>query len=680
MPPGMGICSFTGLEDRTPIMTSFYTINPNGMPDALQIAVEAKNDFLIYDLLMGVAEGRATHRSADSVVTYWKGLCKTFPTMVLVFLSKLQLGEVGRIKFTDTDDVLETKRIIVAGSRNYEEPDIGSFWQSSVYPEEENEKKIKHNQVSPTPSDTVKGEPDFEVLGEEGVMPRVAVAKRVNIPFAALPKELGMLKPLLESEVPPEAFGTPIIRAILAWKWEQFAGRAFAIDCFYHLAQLVFFTTFAIMFTMETKIPCLPTDGIDQRPWMLNRVKEPQVLVRPNTQLHFLSSHAVMLVMHHMTMNVDAELEVCKCVGFLGDREPRQRIMQNLPLRLLHLAVCLQVGMIFEGLSLFVALRNLAKESRQMIAAGSMMKYFSDAWNISHSISYTIIIFILPLNMLSYYFYTCSQNFWRVKALNELIAVEVVLLWSELVHFATGFRQTGYLVRIIEQTIVDIRWFMCLQGVLMMGFGTAFAVLFYGQNCDENGEPTEGVEGATCNPAYSDIFVSMVQMFGLVLGDIGVLDYYNGSSPRPAFTTILLITYEFLVFVVLFNMLIAIMGETFANVKEIEEVEFLHGRAKIICEIEDTMKTQQLENNQLFPKYLHTLELAEDLESVAEALESMKRGGGEIPSRLKSMEAGFDTHLEDLHSEIKTLKSEFALFADSIQSLKDQIASTSVRR
>ena len=292
MPLGMGICSFTGLEDRTPIMASFYTINPNGMPDALQIAVEAKNDFLIYDLLMGVAEGRATHRSADSVVNYWKGLCKTFPTMVLVFLSKFQLGEVGRIKFTDTDDVLETKRIIVAGSRNYEEPDIGSFWQSSVYPEEENEKKIKHNQVSPTPSDTVKGEPDLDVLGEEGVMPRVAVAKRVNIPFAALPKEAGMLKPLLESEVPPEAFGTPIIRAILAWKWEQFAGRAFAIDCFYHLAQLVFFTTFAIMFTMETKIPCLPSDGIDQRPWMLKRVKEPQVLVRPNTQLHFLASRA----------------------------------------------------------------------------------------------------------------------------------------------------------------------------------------------------------------------------------------------------------------------------------------------------------------------------------------------------------------------------------------------------
>ena len=290
-----------------------------------------------------------------------------------------------------------------------------------------------------------------------------------------------------------------------------------------------------------------------------------------------------------------------------------------------------------------------------MIAAGSVIKYFSEAWNILDFISYTIIIFILPLNLMSYSFYACSQNIWRVKGLNELIAIEVVFLWAELVHFAQGFRATGALVRVIERTIVDIRWFMCLQVVLMIGFGTAFTVLFNGQNCDTLDAPPD----ATCNPSYDDIFVSMVQMIGLVLGDISMLDYYEGSSPRPAMTTILLIMYEFLVFVVLFNMLIAIMGETFVNVKEIEEVEYLRGRAEIICSIEDTMAAKRLEDRKLFPKYLHTLELKEDSE-VHDAIESMKGGSEGVPLRLKSLEDGFNIQLETLHNEIQTLKEEFA--------------------
>ena len=294
-----------------------------------------------------------------------------------------------------------------------------------------------------------------------------------------------------------------------------------------------------------------------------------------------------------------------------------------------------------------------------MIAAGSVLKYFSEAWNILDFISYTIIIFILPLNLMSFYLYRCSQNLWMVLGLNELIAIEVVFLWAELVHFAQGFRGTGALVRIIERTIVDIRWFMCLQVVLMIGFGTAFTVLFYGQNCADPDVPD-----ATCNPSYDNIFVSMVQMIGLVLGDIAVLDYYTGSSPRPAMTTILLIMYEFLVFVVLFNMLIAIMGETFVNVKEIEEFEYLRGRAEIICSIEDTMAAKRLEDRKLFPKYLHTLELQED-EEVHEAMESMKGGSEGVPLRLKALEAGFNSQLESLHNEIQALREEFA---DSIHS------------
>jgi len=232
-----------------------------------------------------------------------------------------------------------------------------------------------------------------------------------------------------------------------------------------------------------------------------------------------------------------------------------------------------------------------------------------------------------------------------------------VFLWAELLHFAQGFPATGALVRIIEKTIWDIRWFMVLQFVLMVGFGTAFAVLFYGQNCVD-GEANSEMPGATCNSGYENILVSMVQMVGLVLGDISVMDFYEGMSPRPAMTTILMIIYEFFVFVVLFNMLIAMMSETFVNVKEVEEVEFLRGRASIICSIEDSMAERQLEDKNIFPKYLFTLELEKD-EELDNAVQGMKGGSEVVPLRLKTMEASFNSQLEALTRKIDIIKDDF---------------------
>ena len=291
MPPGIGIYSFTGLEDRTPSISLAEDTSAPVIPDALKMAIEAKDDGLIYDLLMGVAEGKATHRSANSVVSHWQELCESFPTMVLIFLSKLELEDTGLIKFQDIGDKLANTGFIVAGSKNYEEPDIHGFWRSFVYPKAGAEKKAKRNAVAPSPSAPKRNTSGF--ADHEGVIPRAAVTKRVSIPFAVLPKEAGILKPLVESDVPPEAFGTPMIRAILTWKWEQFAGRAFGMECFYHLAQLLFFTSFAIMFTMEQKQECQPGDSPGKNIWMSTRAREqPLVLVRPTTEMHFLASHA----------------------------------------------------------------------------------------------------------------------------------------------------------------------------------------------------------------------------------------------------------------------------------------------------------------------------------------------------------------------------------------------------
>lgn len=86
---------------------------------------------------------------------------------------------------------------------------------------------------------------------------------------------------------------------------------------------------------------------------------------------------------------------------------------------------------------------------------------------------------------------------------------------------------------------------------------------------------------------------------------------------------------------VLFNMLIALMADTFVSVKEKEEVEFLRSRADIICGQEETMTAKMLNSAKVFPRFLHTLELLEDSEFTA-ALRSIQGQGNEVSTAIEN--------------------------------------------
>lgn len=72
-------------------------------------------------------------------------------------------------------------------------------------------------------------------------------------------------------------FGTPIIRALLKWKWEKFARRAFKLECLYHMLQLVSFTSFAILLAYEKQYAC---DEYPEPPGFLERFGNPISIVR----------------------------------------------------------------------------------------------------------------------------------------------------------------------------------------------------------------------------------------------------------------------------------------------------------------------------------------------------------------------------------------------------------------
>ena len=87
-------------------------------------------------------------------------------------------------------------------------------------------------------------------------MPQTCIARRVEIPWIARAGEHGFLKAIVESDCPAAVYGTPVVRAVLQFKWKAYGMRKFATECIFHCLQLLTFTTFALLYSDMSATSC----------------------------------------------------------------------------------------------------------------------------------------------------------------------------------------------------------------------------------------------------------------------------------------------------------------------------------------------------------------------------------------------------------------------------------------
>ena len=124
-----------------------------------------------------------------------------------------------------------------------------------------------------------------------------------------------------------------------------------------------------------------------------------------------------------------------------------------------------------------------------------------------------------------------------------------LLMWAKLLYFLRIYKQTGYLIRMLIQVVIDFKVFFLVLGITICGFANSFMIL---SNGSENNEDL--VNGG---------FVRAFNFaFTLGLGDWDTGVYYESDYPISAWILFYLCT--ILVLIVMFNLLIAIISETFA--------------------------------------------------------------------------------------------------------------------
>lgn len=156
------------------------------------------------------------------------------------------------------------------------------------------------------------------------------------------------------------------------------------------------------------------------------------------------------------------------------------------------------------------------------------------------------------------------------------LAISALLSWLYLLWFLLGFGKTGHLVVMIWKMLMgDMVQFGCLTSVFMIGFSLAFFIAT--TDPIERGPSTFGSKLFDCFHMMTSGFDKEERAGGTLL-------------------TTLLVLYSVLVTILLLNMLIAMMGDTYSKVSEAAQQQWLLERARIIITLEHERSAAERES------------------------------------------------------------------------------------
>jgi len=159
-----------------------------------------------------------------------------------------------------------------------------------------------------------------------------------------------------------------------------------------------------------------------------------------------------------------------------------------------------------------------------------------------------------------------------IESQRVIAALTTLLLWIKVLDWMRLFRPTSFFIRLITETINDIRHFFIIFVVALLMFGVPIYIL--------NLNRSEGTE--IIDQTFGDIWVlnALYNQYMLSLGEFAIDNY--DDQPQVYLCYILFLGATFFTQITFLNMLIALMGDTYGKVMESQETYALQTQRSIM--------------------------------------------------------------------------------------------------
>ena len=236
-------------------------------------------------------------------------------------------------------------------------------------------------------------------------------------------------------------------------------------------------------------------------------------------------------------------------------------------------------AIIYTVISLVIMMIFAALEVADMWKGETPSDYFNSPWNcldmLSISMNYVFLVMFITNLIL-------KESYFGHNLILDIGSWCMFFMWIKVFYWFRLFTTYAKYIKLIIQTITDMRYFFAMVLIIMLSFGN---FMFVANNTLEESPGASYIQREYL-PKKNFNFVNSVlsvYMFG-ALGQFSQQTYIAGYEKYSASAMFILGT--FMVSVVFMNMLIAIMSDTFADVESNKEINTLKEQIAMISDYE----------------------------------------------------------------------------------------------
>uniref|UniRef100_A0A3Q1B065 Transient receptor ion channel domain-containing protein n=1 Tax=Amphiprion ocellaris TaxID=80972 RepID=A0A3Q1B065_AMPOC len=225
-------------------------------------------------------------------------------------------------------------------------------------------------------------------------------------------------------------------------------------------------------------------------------------------------------------------------------------------------------------------------EIKQMWDSG-FEDYIDDWWNLMDFIMNSLYLATISLKIVAYAKYNGEKcrgtwEMWHPTLVAEaLFAIANIFSSLRLICLFTANSHLGPLQISLGRMLLDILKFLFIYCLVLLAFANGLNQLYFYYDTDKKG--CKGIRCSTQNNAFSTLFETLQSLFWSIFGLISL--YVTNVEPEHKFTefvgSTMFGTYNIISLVVLLNMLIAMMNNSYQHIADHADIEWKFARTKL---------------------------------------------------------------------------------------------------
>ncbi|KAI1893610.1 hypothetical protein AGOR_G00125490 [Albula goreensis] len=218
---------------------------------------------------------------------------------------------------------------------------------------------------------------------------------------------------------------------------------------------------------------------------------------------------------------------------------------------------------------------------------GGLQDYIHDWWNLMDFVMNSLYLATISLKFVAYLKYSACKDraeweMWHPTLVAEAVfAIANIFSSLRLISLFTANSHLGPLQISLGRMLLDILKFLFIYCLVLLAFANGLNQLYF--YYETNKEECKGIRCEKQNNAFSTLFETLQSLFWSIFGLISL--YVTNVSPKHEFTEFvgatMFGTYNIISLVVLLNMLIAMMNNSYQHIADHADIEWKFARTKL---------------------------------------------------------------------------------------------------